>query len=184
MDLSGENIKLAISELRVSKANVNQLLGNYPMLQIRANNVLETLINGLCHTIGAEVTIDGQAGNATFKHVPITGGLLDMKAKPVSKEPISSMDLQPKEDDIADLKLRAKEAYDSFLTRESKDLVDSLRDIEVRAVAKLAGLEISLTEPKTITVPFIDKIKAAIASKKSIEEAKAKATTPKTQPKK
>jgi antitoxin component of RelBE/YafQ-DinJ toxin-antitoxin module len=69
----------------------------------------------------------------------------------------SSFEVEQKE-----LELKVSELYPRFLTTESDHLLDSLNDIEIRGVAKKAGLPVTETNPKKIDVTFINQIKDAI----------------------
>jgi hypothetical protein len=55
--------------------------------------------------------------------------------------------------------------YDGFSERENDELLDSLTDLQIRGVAKKAGLEVTQTKPEHITSAYIDQIKAAIVKK-------------------
>jgi len=69
----------------------------------------------------------------------------------------SSFDVEQKE-----LRIKVDELYPRFLITSSDHLMDSLSDIEIRGVAKKAGLPVTETNPKTINTGYIDQIKEAI----------------------
>lgn len=64
--------------------------------------------------------------------------------------------------ELAELRLKADELYPKFLSASSDHLLDSVSDIEIRAVAKKAGLPVTETNPDRITTAYIDQIKTAI----------------------
>jgi hypothetical protein len=68
----------------------------------------------------------------------------------------------PEDVELAELRLKADELYPRFLVTPSDNLLDSVSDIEIRAVAKRAGLPVTETNPQRITVAYIDQIKKAI----------------------
>lgn len=74
----------------------------------------------------------------------------------------SSFEVEGKE-----LQIKVDEVYPKFLITESDHLIDSLTELEIRGVAKKAGLPVTDTEPKTINTGFIDEIKEAIRLKLS-----------------
>jgi hypothetical protein len=55
--------------------------------------------------------------------------------------------------------------YDGFAERETDELIDSLTDLQIRGVAKAAGLEVTETKPSHMTPSFVEEIKAAIVKK-------------------
>lgn len=62
----------------------------------------------------------------------------------------------------AELRLKADELYPRFISTPSDHLLDSVSDIEIRAVAKRAGLPVTETSPDRITTTYIEQIKSAI----------------------
>lgn len=69
--------------------------------------------------------------------------------------------------ELAELRLKADELYPKFLSASSDHLLDSVSDIEIRAVAKRAGLPVTETNPARITTDYIDQIKEAIRQQNS-----------------
>lgn len=76
----------------------------------------------------------------------------------------------PADVELAELRLKADELYPRFLGVSSDDLLDSVSDIEIRAVAKRAGLPVTETTPDRITTEYIDQIKAAIREQNNFKE--------------
>jgi len=162
-----DNVKKAIEILNNSKKELNELLLPLPYLNDRSNHVLQSLIGGLSFTINA---VSGQESEASFKPTPLTHVI----GLSVEHQQTDISQAIPTKPDVDDLRERAKEAYANFNTRKNKDLLESLTDLEIRAVAKLAGMDVSITEPAKIDNAFIDKIKAAIKTKNELDEAKQK----------
>ena len=75
----------------------------------------------------------------------------------------------PNEVEEKELKLKVDELYPKFLITEADHLIDSLTDIEIRGVAKKAGIPVTETEPAKIDSKFITQIKTAIKKKAEIE---------------
>lgn len=61
-----------------------------------------------------------------------------------------------------ELKQKVEDIYTQFYSTPTDQLWDTLSDIEVRAVAKKAGLPVTDSTPKRITPEFINTIKGAI----------------------
>lgn len=64
-----------------------------------------------------------------------------------------------------ELKETAEVLLEHIPTMEADDVLDKYSDLEVRAVAKLAGLPVTETDPKRITTDYIQQIKDAIKKK-------------------
>jgi hypothetical protein len=73
----------------------------------------------------------------------------------------------PEDVAFAELKLKADELYPRFLGTSSDHLLDSVSDIEIRAVAKKAGLPVTEHNPARITTEYIETIKTAIQQQNS-----------------
>lgn len=155
-----QNVEQAMEILKNAQAAVHDTLKDFPALQTRAKSVLDTLINGLGHTIGK--VADRQPEPTNHISLAEAWGFAPASDTTPTKAIVAKSDV----DELREL---AKAAYETFLDRDSAALAESLLDIELRAVAKLAGLPVTPTEPKTITVPYIEEIKAAIKSKKLLE---------------
>lgn len=70
-----------------------------------------------------------------------------------------------------ELRTSAKKLYETFVATEPDALLDKNSEIEIRAVAKMAGLPVTETNPKKIDTKYIGVIKEAIQKKAEIEEA-------------
>lgn len=60
--------------------------------------------------------------------------------------------------------------HDNFLTIESDVILSDYSDIEVRAVAKKAGLPVTETSPKKLDIKFINQVKEAIKKTAEIQK--------------
>lgn len=85
--------------------------------------------------------------------------VLNDAGAPVSHNPIQTT---PRDIEMQELKAKVEDMYGKFATTESDQLYDTLSDIEVRAVAKKAGLPVTDKTPKRIDITFINQIKDAI----------------------
>jgi hypothetical protein len=163
-------IKIAIEKINSFRQELADILPNHENLQIRASNVLQTLENGFKHVIGMPLTEDVNSGG--FTPTPITNVLGD---DVTHKAPIAVKDIIPTDADKEALRQQALEAYDTFVDRDEKVILESLDEIVIRAVAKRAGMAVTSTDPERVGLEFINEIKAAIIAKKEVELAKESA---------
>ena len=129
------------------------------LLTTRLKTDLKRHINALKIQIGHDAEVA-----APTVHKPITkmfGRTVATKAG----EPIKG-DAAPlktsRDVELAELKEKVEDIYSTFVLTQSDQLMDSLSDIEIRAVAKKAGLPVSEKLPKRIDIDFIDQVKDAI----------------------
>lgn len=156
------NIKEAISILEDSKSQISELLQSNPTLQLRVTSTFERLSNGLKVVVGEAISDD----NTTFKLEKLESVF---GRKIHEKKELKVQKTDKKEVDL--LRETAAILYDTFPEQQSKELIERLTDIELRAVAKLAGLQVTSTQPAKITVAFIDKIKESIVKQKELKAA-------------
>jgi hypothetical protein len=164
-----ENIEKAIEALQEARVKVSGLLSVNPALQVRSNNALDSLIGGLSHTIQGNLPRAVPANDMG----PIThvfGQKVEREVKPTTPAKVAV-----KSADVDELRTRITDAYPTFRDRDNKSLIESLTDMEMRGIAKMAGLEVTETEPKKISGAFVDKIKAAMTKKEEQEAAEAEA---------
>lgn len=165
-----KNLELAIQVIEEANRKVCDLVKDYDSLQIRANHVFTTLANGFKSIHGSYPQLPSSQvdqGVSSFVPTPII-----MANAPTVQKVVDSI---PQEADIEDYRERVIKAYESFVDRDAAALLDSLHDSEIRGVAKMAGIEVSPTEPEHLSHEFINEIKDAITAKKAIEEAEATA---------
>lgn len=130
---------------------------------LRIHAILEKEINHLGLLTG---THDGSTA-PTAKLQPATHILGEEIKAPVAA---TKPDLEPAAAEVETLKQRVEEAYPKFLNDTSKDIAKDWEDIVVRGVAKKAGLKVTKDEPKTITIKFVEEIKAAILEKEAADK--------------
>ncbi|TXI85980.1 MAG: hypothetical protein E6Q36_10115 [Chryseobacterium sp.] len=170
-----ENIKSAIQKIKTLRKELQSDLSEIPNLVIRTDHVLETLANGIAHTIGENPYVE----STTFKPTPIT----HMLGEDVTIwKDVEIKSIVPNKSDKDSLKKEANEAYETFIERDNKVILESVDDIVIRAVAKKAGLDVTSTLPEIITIDFIDDIKQAIIAKESVAVAKASESESKPAP--
>lgn len=167
-----EHIKKAIDKIGRLKNELQQDLALTPDLFVRCKGVLETLISGLSHIAGVPVPDSGS--NSSFTPSPIISVFGDDVTRAV-EIPIDNSKATAADHDK--LKAEAESAYESFLDRSNDDLMEHVEDMVLRAVAKKAGLEVTLKDPAVITSEFIDTIKEAIQNKINVVNAKTIGTT-------
>lgn len=142
----------------------------------RVNGDLAKIDSFLRIQAGTPVTDNTVSGSNTVK---------TMFGKPVpqnKKQALADFDLNedaivPDAKNQAGLELKEKVAtlYPQFSKLTSDEILDSLSDLEIRGVAKKAGLAVTEKNPKTLNSEFIAKIKEAIAKKEELEAAEASA---------
>ena len=164
MQNDSNKVTETIQDLESCKATILERHSDNPSLCLRFDSVFKQLINSLNYNTGAL-----QSATVTFKPEPLTkmiGRDIDVKVK------TGKLELKPLEvDEIEVFKEKIQSIYDSFLTRENTDLLDSLQDIEIRGVAKLA--RVPNFEKVAIDGKLIDNIKKAITAKNELEAKKA-----------
>lgn len=100
---------------------------------LRIDSVFKTLINSLNANTG-----NVSDTKSTFKPKP----LKNILGVSVSHSENTKLQLKPiEQNDIEEFRDKVQKAYDTYLERETIDLKDSLRELEIRGVAKLAGIE-------------------------------------------
>lgn len=166
-----ENIKNAVSYLEEAAGYAVAELANEPMLSLRVENTIKTLVNGLKHVGGFVGTPAGTFESAIPEAKSFMG--LDLSELDKQKAPAKVVvDLDEKEKYKQDV----ENLYSSFLSREDNDLKDSAPRIHVLGVAKLVGIELDADNlPKQVTLKLIREIKSAIEKKAEVEAEKEKA---------
>lgn len=164
MQNDSNKVTETIQDLESCKATILERHSDNPSLCLRFDSVFKQLINSLNYNTGAL-----QSATVTFKPEPLTkmiGRDIDVKVK------TGKLELKPLEvDEIEVFKEKIQSIYDSFLTRENTDLLDSLQDIEIRGVAKLA--RVPNFEKVAIDGKLIDNIKKAITAKNDLDARKS-----------
>lgn len=159
-------IEQAIALLKNTNAQITELLEQpFPEFHIRSNHVLERLIHGLLHAIGSSSR--DEQGNA-FEIVSLAEIWEKENASTVVSPSYTT--ITNPEEDIAALRTTVEKLYRNFLSRNNDDILEAVLPLEIKAVAKLAGID-PIDQPEVIDYAFIDKIKAAI-KEKEVEQKK------------
>lgn len=90
------------------------------------------------------------------------GKEITVTAPPRPQNPIAPFSESSFEISEKELAEKVDYLYPRFLSTPLDQLIDSLSDIEIRGVAKKAGLPVTEDEPKKITTQFVDQIVKAI----------------------
>lgn len=154
------NLKQAVEELEQTKTIVLPLLKDIPSLQVRVETTINRLIAGFKNldTMGnsSSENSDKLPQMKTFMGNTIGENKI-ATVKPVSKS------------DVEDLLEKAKKIYGTIIDRENKEILEAVPDVELRAVAKLAGLNwVTSAKPAKLDMAFVDKIKAGITQKEDL----------------
>lgn len=136
---------------------------------LRVDTVFNQLINSLGNTTGNIVSAQK---TSSFTPQPLTN-VAGQKVNTANAEPLKLPTLEI--DKAESFKEEIKLIHEGFLKRENIDLLDSLKEIQLRGVAKIAGVEDYDTD--LIDGAFIQKIKDKIqandADKASRNKSKA-----------
>ena len=176
MHPNADKTRQAISLIRSTGEEVAELLSDTPEFQDRARHVFESLANGLAFAVGeAIVTKDEQrseerpssTGQRTIMGIPVPDA-----PKPMSERLTG---VAPGQSDVDKLRTDVAKAYAAFPTMSNKDIRNTLSEVELRGVAKMAGLPWSKEDVAHITDAYITEIKRAIEDKADADAAQAKA---------
>uniref|UniRef100_UPI00163ABFD2 hypothetical protein n=1 Tax=Elizabethkingia meningoseptica TaxID=238 RepID=UPI00163ABFD2 len=127
-------------------------------LTLRFDSVFNSLINSLGNTTGNIVSSTSQKVSSGFTPKPLT----NIAGQKISGNS-SVLKLQPLEVDQAKaFKEEIQAIHDSFSNRENGKLLEELNELQIRGVAKVAGVEDYDTDP--INGDFVQKIKDKIAA--------------------
>lgn len=161
-----QNIIAAVEILEQAKVEAGKKLAAVPDLKIRSDNVLDRLIGGLRHAAGVVVPSSSGGYNRTEPLKSIAG-------RPLPEAPKASAEVvTPTNEEVDDFQAAVKNAYDEFLTVSVDEARERFGDDVIRGVAVMAGLEVTSTNPKTVSKTLIKKIQDAIVFLNEKEEAK------------
>jgi hypothetical protein len=74
-----------------------------------------------------------------------------------------------KEVAAAELKTTLDALYPKFNSIDTPQLLDSYSDLELRGIAKMAGMQVTESKPKKIDARYVERIKEAITMKAEID---------------
>lgn len=114
----------------------------------------------LTGTDGGEITPAPNLGPATT-----AGGI------PIGRVPLVRKDeVDPKKEQMKVFAGKVESLYDQFLNIDSKELLLKYEDLVLRGVAKKAHLKVTKDDPETLTIEFIEEIKASITEINALDE--------------
>lgn len=156
-------LEIAVDEIGTLRTKLGDIFADAPEFNNRAQSVLTSLENGFRHLAGMETIQTGNKPDGSFTPTPIT----KMFGEDVKREAPSVEQATPTVDDRTALRAEVEKAYPTFLTRKPKDILDNVEHMVIRGVAKKAGLDVTSTEPATITEAFVKKVIEAINGKEN-----------------
>ena len=152
------SVALASSDIQPIRARIlKDLSRNIQYLQMQVgelNDVPVPTIDSepITKMFGQEIVVDANASKAAPDNQP-------MKVKHI---------VGPNEVEVEELLQKVEELYPKFRFIEDDAILDSYSELEIRSIAKRAGLPVTETEPKTINTAFIKEIKDAMDEKDRI----------------
>lgn len=166
-----ESITQFIDQLRQLKSSAKNLLSSVPNAFSRVENGLIQLDNFLCHLTGTPT----EQREPTKKFGPIR---IDPRPQLPENEIKSAVQMEADQ-----LIHELDEIFPSFADRDPAELVDVLTDLQVRGVAKRAGMKVTDEDPKRITVDYVKQIQQKIRNDRDhvelVESEQAKVEAPK-----
>ncbi len=157
-----QNINKAIEAIQKCRTEVKTHLHGVPDLSVRTDNVLKTMVANLQHAVSASSSGDAPSnwsgGNKKLTHV--AGKKIKRAADNAGGEkPAVKIPDEPTKNEF---EARVDKAYEDFPVVDTKLSLEHFGEDIIRGVAVKAGLEVTPTEPKTITQKFINEIKDQI----------------------
>lgn len=162
-------VQEAIHVLQAAQQKVNNLLETNSNLQLQSDHVLKRLIDGLYFAVHRSVSI---IEHSQFSPVSLTKALTEKgvpKTNEYQQHELSNV-LQDINDEVESLRKKAEQLYINFRDLDNKEIREALTEIEIRAVAKLAGIG-PTEQPAEIDSSFIDIIKKSITEKEELRKA-------------
>jgi hypothetical protein len=158
--MENDNVIEVIDILEEAGQNIAKILKDNQTLSLRVSSTLERLANGMKVLIGKEPSENKKVFEMEKLKTILGREIHEKKELKV---------VTPNKTDVDLLRETANTLYDTFREQESKELIERLTDMELRAVAKKAGLEVTSTQPAKMTVQFVDKIKESILKQKELK---------------
>lgn len=153
-----EELESVITSIRKTQSLAKKKLSAIPNISNRIVNGLQQLDNFLSHFAGVP------AGNSapSKKFGPIQVERREPEAAPavVNEKEVFRNELRKTRDAV----------WETFLDRPSDELLDSVDDIVLRAVAIKAGIPVTEENPDRLTIAFIDEIKQKIKANNLLKE--------------
>lgn len=162
-------VKKAIALLQNTQKEVSELLKLNSALHLPTDHLLTAVIDGLIFvTQRTELTPKTVTGG--FDTTPL---IQFYEGKSTEQTIISSLPavVDTPEEEVDKLRRNATELYHHFRQRENAAILEACNALEIRAVAKLAGID-PINHPEQIDHSFINAIKEAITKKEDEQKKK------------
>lgn len=163
-----DDIQAIIDLIRNVKEEAKLRLSSYPDIANTIIGPLNQLDNRLCHRIGQPLS-DQPAGKRKFG--PISLGKKPEAPVPTSEKPVIKT---ARESFADDLKKERDAVWPTFASREPDEIVDSLQDPLIRAVARKAGIKVTETDPEVLNRTFVIKVQEKMRKDQQLKENIAK----------
>lgn len=147
-------VEETIQDIQEAKDKILKRHEGDTTFSLRVDTVFNQLINSLGNSTG---NIVPSQKPGSFVPKPLTN-VVGQKINTKNTEPLKLPTLEV--DKAQAFKDEIKLIHDGFLKRENIDLLDSLKEIQIRGVAKIAGVDDYETD--TINEEFVQKIKDKI----------------------
>ena len=138
------------------------LIDDFPNLKLKSDNVLRVLINGF--KVVNNQPIGDQTETLVTDFPPITsmfGKEIDFQKTPEKKPFVID------KSEFDSFKEKIDNALSVFEAISEKDILETFDDFTIRGIAKIAGIEVTPTDPEKVTVQFVKQIKDALAAKET-----------------
>ncbi len=146
-----------VAGLRSGKEAAESLLGGMPNIKNRVIADLNKLDNYLCFIGG--IKREAQTERKKFGEIK-----REEQATPQESTPVKT----PMELEAQKLQEEVDLIYPDFINRQTDELLDTLTDMQLRAVAKKAGLPVTETNPDRIDNAYIDQIKGLMKAQREL----------------
>ncbi len=164
--MNPEDIQLTIEDLNNLNEIIQERHKENLSLCLRFNSVFKQLANSLGGFAG------GNFQKITNEFIPKP--LTNVIGKEIKESVSTKLNLKPIEvDEVEAFRNKIQSIYDSFLNRETTDLLDALEPIDIRGVAKLAGVKDFDKSP--VDGQLIEYIKKSILAKNDLAKDQADA---------
>jgi hypothetical protein len=170
-----------IDVLTQAKESINK--GENPQLSALRNRIaldLNRHINFLLAQSGQDFETQAQATASQIKEEPkplthMFGQpiIIDPQPRQLSTDYTKVMREVPEAKEVAAAELQeiVDRLYPQFRDIETPALLDTYSEMDIRAVAMKAGMNVTETKPKKVDARFVDRIKDAIKQKAEIEKS-------------
>lgn len=159
-------VEQAIALLQDTQKQVYELLEPFSGLYLRTDHFLTILINGLIFAVKQTNIKDEGSRFNPISLASLYQGQKDLSSPVTTTERLIALDHEA----LDKLRQKAAELYTNFCKRADKDILEACNSLEIRAVAKLAGID-PMDHPEQMNHAFISSIKEAITKKETEQKA-------------